>query len=270
MAVNDLMAAYTASRFFTNAPQASLEQVLREHNLDPNQLPSPFTCLFIDTGGSKVLVDVGAGKGVHPQIGPYEGKLIQSLRAEGIEAEEIDTVILTHGHPDHIGGTIRESGKPAFPSARYVMWADEWEYWTSESALETEPPHRVQTAREKLQPIRGQLDLVDREAEIVPRIYAVDARGHTPGHMAISVASKGEELLYVADTVLHPIHLEHPEWHTDFYDHDLEQAAATKKRIYDRAAADQSLVLAFHFHPFPSLGYVAKRGRGWQWQPIGA
>jgi glyoxylase-like metal-dependent hydrolase (beta-lactamase superfamily II) len=148
------------------------------------------------------------------------------------------------------------------------MWVDEWDFWMSESTSETEPPHRVQMAREKLQPIKGQLDLVDREVEIVPGIYALDARGHTPGHMAVSVSSGGEALLYVSDTVLHPIHLEHPEWHTDVYDHDLEQADAAKRRIFGRAAAEESLVLAFHFHPFPSLGHVVRWKEGWQWQAI--
>jgi glyoxylase-like metal-dependent hydrolase (beta-lactamase superfamily II) len=148
------------------------------------------------------------------------------------------------------------------------MWEDEWGFWNAESTLETEPPHRVQVACEKLRPIRGQLELVDREAEIVSGVYALDARGHTPGHMAVSVRSAGEELLYTSDTVLHPIHLAHPEWHTDVYDHDLEQAAATKRRIFGRAATDGSLVLAFHFHPFPSLGHIVKREDGWQWQPI--
>jgi hypothetical protein len=68
--------------------------------------------------------------------------------------------------------------------------------------------------------------------------------------------------------VLHQIHLEHPEWHTDYYDHDLEQAAATKRRIFDRAAAEQSLVLAFHFFPFPGMGHVIRKGDRWEWQPI--
>jgi len=271
IAVNDFMNLYSASRLFTNAPQEHLEQVLCEHNLEPEKIPSPFTCLFVDTGRNKVLVDTGAGKGVHPQIGRYEGKLLKNLQAEGIQAEDIDTVILTHGHPDHIGGVVDESGRPIFPNARYVMWEDEWDFWTAESALETERPlvqMVMQIARKSLLSIQDQLELIDQEMEIVPGIYAVEAKGHTPGHMAVAVSSGREELLYTSDTVLHPIHLEHSGWHTDFYDHDLEQAAATKQRLFDRAAAKKTLVLAFHFYPFPSLGHVLTKGEGWQWQPV--
>jgi glyoxylase-like metal-dependent hydrolase (beta-lactamase superfamily II) len=267
LAVSDFISTYSASRFFTNAPTERLKQVLCEHNLEPEKIPSPFTCLFINTGRNKVLVDTGVGAGVHPQIGPYEGRLLKNLQAEGVKAEDIDTVILTHGHGDHIGGAVDESGRPVFANARYVMWKDEWDFWTSESALETERPFLVQMARKSLPPIQSQLDLVDREAEIVSGIYALNAKGHTPGHMAVAVSSGREELLYTSDTVLHQIHLEQPDWHTDFYDHDLEQAAAAKQRLFDRAAAKKALVLAFHFYPFPNLGHVVKVGEGWQWQP---
>jgi glyoxylase-like metal-dependent hydrolase (beta-lactamase superfamily II) len=268
MAVNDFTHTYAASRFFTNAPQQRLKQVLREHHLESEKIPSPFTCLFIDTGKNRILVDTGAGKGVHPQIGPYEGRLLRNLQSEGIKVEDIDTVILTHGHPDHIGGIVDESGRSVFNNARCVIWKDEWEFWTSEFTLETQPRDRVHIARERLLSIEDQLDLVDYETEIIPGIYAVEAKGHTPGHMAVEVSSCGEKLLYTSDTVLHQIHLEHPEWHTKFYDHDLEQAELTKRRIFDRAASDKALVLAFHFFPFPSLGYISKQGEGWQWCPI--
>jgi glyoxylase-like metal-dependent hydrolase (beta-lactamase superfamily II) len=90
--------------------------------------------------------------------------------------------------------------------------------------------------------------------------------GHTPGHIALLISSGGQQLLHMADTVLHPILMQHPEWRPAF---DLlpDQAAATKRQILDRAAADQALVLAFHF-PFPGLGRVVPEGQAWRWQPI--
>lgn len=117
-------------------------------------------------------------------------------------------------------------------------------------------------------PDQVRMDLIDREGEIVPGVSAVEAKGHTPGHMAVALASRNEQLLYISDTVLHPLHLEYPNWHTDFYDVDIAQAAASKKRLFDRAAAEEALVLAFHFYPFPSLGHVTSEDEGWRWQPL--
>jgi len=121
-------------------------------------------------------------------------------------------------------------------------------------------------ALNNLLPIQGQLDLVDRETEIVPGIRAVAAPGHTPGHMALAISSGGEQLLVIADAVLHPIHLEQPEWYA-VVDFIPEQAVATRRRLLNRAAAEKALVLAFHF-PFPGLGHVVQKGEGWQWRPI--
>jgi glyoxylase-like metal-dependent hydrolase (beta-lactamase superfamily II) len=124
----------------------------------------------------------------------------------------------------------------------------------------------VTVARKNLGPIRDQVSLVDRESEILPGIGVIPAPGHTPGHMVASISSGDEQLLYIGDTVLYPLHLEYPDW-TPVYDIVPEQAAASKRRIFDRAAEEKSLVIGQHFPPFPSLGYVVKRGEGWGWQP---
>ena len=261
---------HPAAVFFANAPKEQLAEVLREHDLDPEHWEehvSPYLCLVINTGEHLVLVDTGAGDFV-----PTTGKLIPNLQTEGIAPEDIDTVILTHGHPDHIGGTVDSNGKLAFPNAGYVMWKDEWDFWTSEPDLtrlqidEHLKQLLLTFARNCLPPIRGQLDLVDQEMEIVPGVSAVPAPGHTPGHMAVAVSSGGEQLLCISDVAILPINLEQPDWYAAV-DLDPEQIAVTKHRLFSQAADEKALVFAFHF-PFPGLGHIVQEGDAWQWRPI--
>ncbi len=255
---------------FLNAPKERLEHALNQHNLQSEQWlewVSPYICMVVNTGQHRVLVDTGADG-----LAPSTGRLFQNLQAEGIAPEDIDTVILTHGHPDHIGGNTDAEGKPAFPKARYIMWKDEWDFWTSGQAEAKLDEHVREVllgfAKKNLPPIQHQLDLVDHEAEIVPGIRAVAAPGHTPGHMALAISSEGEQLLCISDAVVHSIHVEHPEWHA-VVDLEPEQLVDTRHRLLNRVATEKALVLAFHF-PFPGLGHVVQKEEGWQWQPIGA
>jgi glyoxylase-like metal-dependent hydrolase (beta-lactamase superfamily II) len=175
----------------------------------------------------------------------------------GYEVKDIDTVILTHGHPDHIGGTLDTRGKPAFPNARYVMLKDEWDFWMSKPNFmhlklgDELKQFILMSARKNLPPIQEQLVLIDHETEILPGIVAIAAPGHTPGHMALAISSGGEQLLHISDTVLYPIHMEQPDWYPAF-DFAPEQASVTKHKLLNRAAAEKVMVFAFHF-PFPHI-----------------
>jgi len=256
-----------AAFLFQNAPEQRLKEVLSEHGLQPEawkEWVSPYICLLVKTPEHTVLVDTGA-----IGLSPDTGKLARNLQAQGIAPIDIDTVIITHAHPDHIGGNTDNEGNPVFPGARYVMWREEWDFWTSGRAEKELDEHSrdvlMSYARKNLPQIQDKLILINSEVEIVPGIKAVSAPGHTPGHMVLSISSEGEQLLCVSDMVLHPIHLEQPEW-CAAVDLIPEQVVSTRRRLLKRACDEKALVLAFHF-PFPGLGYVIQKDEAWQWQP---
>lgn len=271
--VRDGTFAYThpTAVLFAGAPSTELTAALHQHNLDPatwEHYISPYPSLVIDTGQQRVLVDTGAGN-----LGPNTGQLLFNLRVAGIAPESIDTVILTHGHADHIGGNVTREGTLAFPQARYVMWQTEWEFWTQQPDLS--PLHvpefikeaLIGFAQRNLPPITDRLTLINQGIEIVPGITAIAAPGHTPGHMALSITSDGEQLLHLVDTVIHLVHLEHPGW-VAAVDLLPEQTVTTRRRLLQRAVDERALVLLFHF-PAPGLGRILAQGDVWTWQAAG-
>jgi glyoxylase-like metal-dependent hydrolase (beta-lactamase superfamily II) len=263
LAVSDGSYSYPPTSLFSNAPADMLRSELDRVGITTSLVVTPYTFLVVDTGRHRVLVDLGAGA-----LGPATGKLAANLHDAGYGKDEIDCVVITHAHPDHVGGALDPGGHLLFSRSHYFVWRREWDYWFSDEAAHVAWEHYDFTtiARRNLSPMKSRLTLVDSEEEILPGVAMMDACGHTPGHVVIRFVSAGETLVYAADTVVSPLHLEHPDW-LPVFDMLPGKAEASKRRIFDTAARENWLVMAQHFPPFPSLGHVARKVQGWLWLP---
>jgi glyoxylase-like metal-dependent hydrolase (beta-lactamase superfamily II) len=267
IAIQDDAPRYPIGMFLTNLAKEQYEPWLRERGEDPQQTALPYTCLFINTGRDRVLVDTGIGA---DSLRPTRGRLLPLLRAAGIEPHEIGTVVLSHGHPDHIGGNLNDAGQPAFPNARYVMFRKEWDFWMSKPSLEELPVDEdfkkgmLASVQKNLPGVEAQLDLVGPDTEVVPGIVAIAAFGHSPGQMGLEISSAEHRLLFVADAVVLPLHLEYPET-IGVTDHVPSQMVGTRIKLLEKAAREKSLVSTSHF-AFPGLGYVVPKRNRWEWR----
>lgn len=273
IAINDGFRRYPYNPIdwlYPYAPKQELFHALREHHIQPElwkEWISPYICLFINTGSHQVIVDTGAGR-----LDIETGNLVHILSKNGIEPHNIDTVIFTHAHPDHIGGNTDRAGNLSFPKARHVMWKGEYDFWIPEADLsrlslpEDSRQRILNFPKEFLPPIHDLLDLIDHEMEILPGIHALAAHGHTPGHIALTISSGTDQLLVVGDALVQPINIEHPGWNA-VVDIIPEQATQSRCQLNNLASTEKMLVLAYHF-PFPGLGHITHEGPGWKWRPI--
>jgi glyoxylase-like metal-dependent hydrolase (beta-lactamase superfamily II) len=244
--------------FMPSPPQDELERVIRQQGLDPDALDFSISPLLIRSGDVLLLVDTGEG-----------GELPERLNNLMIDPAEIDVVVITHGHGDHVAGILNADGAFAFPNARYVFWQSEWDYWTADERLASAAQNHIKDVWTALKAHPDRIDLLSTdqpEAEIMPGICAVAAPGHTVGHIALELSSDGEKLLHIADAAHGYFQIACPQWSPKF-DYDKEQAAVTRRALFERAARDGCLLSAYHF-PFPGIGHVVERDGGLGWEQI--
>jgi glyoxylase-like metal-dependent hydrolase (beta-lactamase superfamily II) len=222
---------------------------------------------LINTGSRLVLVDTGAGT----LLGPTLGKLISNMRAAGYAPEQVDDVLLTHMHPDHVGGLML-NGQRAFPNAIVHANKHEAEYWLSKANLNKAPKDSkgfFQGAMASVQPYvdAGKFKSFTENGEIVPGVSSVAIPGHTVGHTAYLVQSNGHELLLVGDSIhVAPVQFKNPTV-TIAFDTNPTEAADSRSKIFARAYQDGAIIGADH-QPFPGLGHVVADENAWQWLPV--
>lgn len=257
VALVDAVAAYPATAVYSEAGD-SLRQYA--HLLDAEgKVVLNFGCYLLRDGDVMVLVDTGFG----PE---QDGRLLDELRAAGVDQAEIDFVLFTHLHGDHTGWNIdRGTGRPSFPRARYLVPGGDWAHYSRQ-----EPPPA--SFERDVVPLMqaGCLELVDGERTITPGITAVPTPGHTPGHTSATVSSGGERGYVLGDVVISPIDLAEPEWPNRF-DWDNDIARATRLRVLE-SLDSRTLVAASHL-PEPGLGYFILDGARRRWrgaEPVGA
>jgi glyoxylase-like metal-dependent hydrolase (beta-lactamase superfamily II) len=256
--------------FCGNQTAEAAHDVARRNNIEIDRFEHPFIPTLVNTGGQLVLFDTGNGalRREHARLRGRvpDGDLVARLGQAGYKAEDIDVVVITHGHPDHIGG-LTEGGAPVFPSARYVFGATEFDYWRRGDNVREARKSNRELFMQICAPLADRASFIKPGDDVVPGIRAVDAAGHSIGMMAYHIESEGKRLLVWADTCIHYVmSIQRPEWRIDV-DDDKDKAVATRKRILDMVASDRLFVAGFHM-PFPGLGHVERSAGGYRWVPV--
>jgi len=219
--------------------------------------PMSITCYLVRSGGKNILIDTGIGP--RPRANFPQGRLPEALKDAGVDPAEIDIVVATHLHIDHVGWNTfeDEQGKTQvfFPKARFVVQQTEWDHWMQPQFLEA--PQQAHL-RECVLPLQetGQVELVTGEQPLDEHITFIPAPGHTPGHVAIGLYSQGERAVVVGDASHHPVQLDHPDWSPNA-DSDPVLAGKTRDRLFDDAAADGRTWLAGHWE-YPGMGRIVR------------
>jgi glyoxylase-like metal-dependent hydrolase (beta-lactamase superfamily II) len=247
-----------------DAPPAERAQLLQAAGQTAEQYNSPTNITLIRTSADLILVDMGSGD----RFMPTAGRLWDNLKAAGIDKAKITKVIFTHGHPDHLWGTVDELDDLVTPQAVFYVASAEWDFWHGENATRGLPAERagfVTGARRNYAAIKDRVKMLNPGDDVVTGLRIIATPGHTQGHVSLELAG-GDGLIVGADALTHPlISFQHPEWRPTA-DHVLNQAVETRRKLLDRLATDRSKLIGFHL-PYPGVGTVESKDAGYRFVP---
>ena len=249
---------------FTGVPKEEVKKMLSDNFLNPDNVVLEQNSPIVNTGDKLILFDTGMG--TSKAFGPTTGRQQKSMAEAGIKPGDIDAVVFSHAHIDHIGGVVGEDGKSLFPNAQFYIAQSDLDFWTDEGKLGSGLKDFVVHARKNLLPVRDRIVFFKDGQEFLPGVTAMAAPGHTVGHHIFMVNSAGKSFAFLGDLSHHSVLLlEKPRMEFS-YDTDPKQAAASRVRLLDMLAANKTPVMSYHY-PWPGLGHVAKAGEGFHFYP---
>ena len=246
----------------TNATADEVKAVASQYRLPFPDMEHNFVATLIDTGEKLIAFDPGFGNKAPASTA---GWYMRGLELAGYKAEDVDLVVISHCHSDHIGNLMNDSGK-VFTNAQVIFGRTEFDYWKAGEAIsEQRKPTKALFDKVAL-PLEAEARFIEPGDEVVPGLTAIDAFGHLAGHMVYRFENDGHTLLLLADTTPHyAASFARPDWHF-LMDDDPEKASESRRRILTMAADNELPIIGFHI-PFPSIGYVDKEGEAFRFRP---
>ena len=265
-AIHDGFALRPLDGLIRNADLDDVRKAMADAFLPTDVLPITFTTLALKVGGRLVLIDTGNGDSGAPTTGWW----MANFKAAGFDPAQVNTIVISHFHPDHINGLRLKDGTAVFPNAEVMAPAPEWAYWMDDGRMAQAPEGlkgNFQNVRRVFGPMANDVKRYEAGQELAPGVTALAAPGHTPGHTAYAVSSGNGKLLVVSDITNHPaLFARNPDWQAVF-DMDGNQARDTRRRLLDMAASERTQV-SFYHAPFPATGHIARSGNGFEFVPV--
>ncbi len=257
--------------YVVNAPIAEVRKALEVAYIPPDRMIHHYAPIVVNTGSKLIVIDTGYGPASLEQTKGELGQFTNNLAAAGIGLKDVDLVVISHFHQDHVNGLIGADNKPVYPNAEILVPAAEWKFWMDDGERSRASKGRMEDLftnnRRVFDALGRKVTPYEWNKEIAPGLVPIATVGHSIGHTSFILSSGSNKLYIQSDVTNHPdLFARHPEWGA-FFDQDPPQAIATRRKVYDMLVADKMLVQGFHY-PFPGLAHVEKADGGYRVVPM--